>query len=267
MEKFSAEKFFAMGQVLGSLEQLFKPGRQFKGGREGLIVYFNAWLQNIEDHGRELGLRQSEKCAQRIHKKVNKSTSDDDLDSWIRQITELIHSEMEEHLFLWIPPSRISFYSQTSPLFGESVVANFPSALKDISEAGKCFAAGRNTACVLHLMRVLEIGLASLSKAMTVPYTESSWQGILTRLESRWKKIEMRRRKPSGWKRDRQFFNEAFTEFRHLKDAWRNHAMHARAQYDEERAETVLLHVKSFMQHLATRLREDRGEEVLKGSV
>ena len=42
----------------------------------------------------------------------------------------------------------------------------------------------------------------------------------------------------------------------HFKNAWRNHAMHARARYNEAEARRILEHTKGFMQHLSQRLHE-----------
>ena len=62
-------------------------------------------------------------------------------------------------------PRNVPYY-ETRPLFGPDVFNNFSSANDDIDEAGKCLALGRGTACVMHLMRVLEVGLAALASAL-----------------------------------------------------------------------------------------------------
>ena len=106
-------------------------------------------------------------------------------------------------------------------------------------------------------MRVLEVGLNAVRSSLKVPYSEKkSWNGVLIDLQTKWKKIEQRKRKPKSWRNDRQFYGEVFVEFDHLKDAWRNHSMHARDKYDEERAENIIDHVQRLMRHLATKLRE-----------
>jgi hypothetical protein len=54
------------------------------------------------------------------------------------------------------------------------VTTNFSSTSFDIEEAGKCFATGRNTATVMHLMRVMEIGLKAAAIGMNVPDPEKA---------------------------------------------------------------------------------------------
>ena len=171
------------------------------------------------------------------------------------EFAKRLSAELESKKCLLLRPDRFKYFD-AADLFGEKVSARFPAAKFDIEEAGKCFALGRNTASVLHLMRVLEIGLRALAESLKVPFEEKDWRGVLNALQKEWKRRENLRRKPTNWKRDRQFYSEAFVEFGYLKDAWRNYAMHAKERYDEDRSETILLHVKGFMNHLATKLKE-----------
>ena len=56
----------------------------------------------------------------------------------------------------------------------------------------------------------------------------------------------------ADWKEQQKFYSQAATHFMFLKDAWRNHVMHARdVLYDERRALSVFTQVKEFMQALA----------------
>jgi hypothetical protein len=68
-------------------------------------------------------------------------------------------TETKGLLFIQIAVSAAEYYRATSPLFGGDVDLKFASASFEISEAGKCFALGRYTACVFHLMRVMEVAL------------------------------------------------------------------------------------------------------------
>jgi hypothetical protein len=47
------------------------------------------------------------------------------------------------------------------------------------------------------------------------------------------------------------YYSDAASQFRHFKDAWRNHVSHGREHYDQRDAEKVLTNVREFMQHLA----------------
>ncbi len=207
-----------------------------------------------------LGLQQTGKLIARIREELKTSEVTDAYADKILEpldnLQERIKDESESIKLLYIQPHLFKYYAPAEPLFGVAVSDRFPSATYDIEEAGKCFALGRNTAAVLHLMRVLEVGLHVLRKALKLPYDEKkSWNGVLVELK-KWNEIEGSATKPKNWRRNRQFYSEAFVEFGHLKDAWRNHAMHARDKYDAERAENVMNHVGALMRHLATKLKE-----------
>jgi len=55
-----------------------------------------------------------------------------------------------------------------------------------------------------------------------------------------------------------EFYNGALAEFRGFKDAWRNHVMHSRRDYEFDEAKAVMSHVSRFMSTLAKRLSESK---------
>jgi hypothetical protein len=62
------------------------------------------------------------------------------------------------------------------------VSVQFPSAAEDIAESGKCLGCGRSTACVMHLQRVMEVGLAALAKAVGVTQ-QNDWGKYLKEID------------------------------------------------------------------------------------
>ncbi len=128
----------------------------------------------------------------------------------------------------------------------------FSTANEDIAEAGKCLACGRATACVMHLNRVMEVGLKALAAAGGVG-PQNNWGKYLSEIEQ-----ELQRRmKASGARTaDEQFYAEAHAMFDSVRRAWRNPTMHVAKTYTEERAEEILIAVRSFMRHLATKLHD-----------
>lgn len=157
--------------------------------------------------------------------------------------------EMEARGLFVMNPSHVAFYAPNAPLFGESVHRAFPSASSEIDEAGKCRATGRWTACVLHLMRGLEPALMAFQDSVGVSIQKINWQDIINQIEARLK--------ANGNQHvDHQWNSEASLQFFKFKDAWRNYAVHGKERYDEERAIGIYDSVRTFMQHLATRLSE-----------
>src|SRR5206468_1241557 len=86
-------------------------------------------------------------------------------------------------------------------LFGKEVAQAFLSTETafEIEESGSCYALGRFTACVFHLMRVLERGLLALANnlniAFTIPFEYQQWHTIIERIES---EIHALQKLPSG---------------------------------------------------------------------
>ena len=164
----------------------------------------------------------------------------------------LLHSYVTEagaRQFYVIEGKHAKFYADAESLFGGEVVDAFPSVAPDISEAGKCRALGRWTACVMHLMRVLEVGLKRLANRHGVDHTEN-WNRTLNELETRLRSIQ---KKVDGVEAER-WASEAGTHLRFMKNAYRNHAMHPLERYDEERAVEIYDNTRSFMRHLAIQL-------------
>jgi hypothetical protein len=143
-------------------------------------------------------------------------------------------------------------YQQTTPAFGVEVEAAFPDATGEIAAASRCYAVDEWTACVFHAMRVLEHGLRPIAQRFNVDFAVDSWHKVIKGIEDG---LNALRNKQGLTERDRQeitYYSDAASQFRHFKDAWRNHVSHAREHYDEREAEKVLTHVREFMQHLAT---------------
>ncbi len=143
-------------------------------------------------------------------------------------------------------------YEPSEPLFGKAVDDAFPSSASDISEAGKCMALERWTASVMHIMRALEPGLLALQSTVNVNVPKEQWQGVIDQIENKIKEIN----KSNSATGDEKWFSEAATQFKWIKNAWRNYAMHLHEKYDEERATEIFNSTRALMRHLATRLSE-----------
>lgn len=166
--------------------------------------------------------------------------------------------ELSGVLLLSLDMASASFYS-TPNLFGQEVTDAFPSAIVDIEEACKCYALDRPTACVFHLMRVMEVGLrvlgASLEDPSIDPDKNPTWDRILRRGDDELKKNGDKRL--PDWRSKDAFFSDAIANLRSVKTAWRNPTMHVKSGiYDDDKALDVLNAVKGFMRHLATELSE-----------
>ncbi len=135
-------------------------------------------------------------------------------------------------------------------------LGSFPSAQSDILAAVDLWALSHPTACVFHLMRVLEHGIKALASDVGKTFDIQNWQNILDEIESEIR--SQSRTLPRGIaKAERlQFLSEAAKEFHFFKDGWRNYVSHNRAVYDQNQARIVMDHVRSFMNVLSSHLSE-----------
>lgn len=132
------------------------------------------------------------------------------------------------------------------------VSIQFSTAGEDIAEAGKCLACGRSTACVMHLNRIMEVGLKSLAAAVGIPQ-QNDWGKYLQEIG---KELQSRFKNSGARTSDEQFYSETAITFDAVRRAWRNPTMHVDKMYSSERAEEILISVRSFMRHLATKLHD-----------
>ena len=179
-----------------------------------------------------------------------------DLGEMLRNAAERLRDEAGTLKLFRIQLDRVKYYETQQP-FGLDVANNFPSVSFDALEACRCFALYRSTACVFHLMRVLEIGLHAFADRFGVASDRTNWHNIIEGIEKAVRNLGIDpTTRPPDWKDQQEFFSQAASHFMIFKDAWRNYTAHERGKFTEDEAETILINVRSFMQKLATQLHE-----------
>jgi hypothetical protein len=161
------------------------------------------------------------------------------------EVANTIRREMQVCLFFRVDYLNAKFYDQME-LLGPEVTKRFPpSVLDDAREAGNCLALGRSTACVFHLMRVMETGVQEFGRALGVTLVdEKCWQNILDEVNKAIKSLPTKDPNTAE-------LSEAAAALYSVKVAWRNQVMHPKDKYDEKEAADILQHVKTFMGQLA----------------
>lgn len=169
-----------------------------------------------------------------------------------------IDDELKGRTFFLILQDKIKYFNEPWVSFGQSIVEKFPSLSRDIEEAGKSYAAGRNPACVFHLMRIMEAGLRALGKSLSIPSLDPqlnpSWERILDKCNEELNKPIKDR--CAEWKADNDFFSQASANLLAVKNAWRNPTMHVGIDYSDDVALDIYNAARGFMRHLATKLSE-----------
>jgi HEPN domain-containing protein len=175
---------------------------------------------------------------------------------WMRIVAlrETMEDELKSRKMILVPGLK-SDYCDKQDAFGERVALKFPSAKRDIVEAGNCYALGLNAACVFHLMRVLEIGLRALVVDIGLTFKTEAWGRVLEQIETKIQEIRSSDKKDPR-KQHLQLYSQCAIEFGYFKDAWRNHVVHETIPFDEHRAKSVMDHVENFMRSVSDWLSE-----------
>lgn len=166
---------------------------------------------------------------------------------YVDGIEERICEELHASWFFHMPKMKVDCYKGACELFGQSVIDAFPSAGYDIEEAGKCLSFGRSTACVFHLMRVMELAVQEFGTKLEVNLaSEKTWQKILNDINTPIKNL------PQTTREEKEIhvrYSACASHLFYVKVAWRNETMHPRAKYTEEEAQDIFNHVRIFIRY------------------
>lgn len=256
MLQFNPHKLYSVARALEEIcsgLQFVKANEKDKGRLESLLSDLTQKLIEIGSALCSSGFPLSGKLVENLSSK--KSLTAQEMTNLVRELSSRIQDEVSFGIFLKIPSDLEKYYDPKGVLFGQEVADRFNSAIDDVDEAGKCLALGRGTACVFHLMRIMEAGLKSVAKALGIPYAPS-WESYLKQINDR---IEQKyKKKGVQWKKDEPFFRDVAAHLQAVKVAWRNPTMHIERSYNAEQAEEVFNATKGFMRHIATRLQEGK---------
>ena len=166
--------------ALGTLEKLM-PARGSLG--DDIVEQIRQQLLPLKELCTQLGLRVCEEHTKEILQRLQAMQ----LSEFTRASMELknnLQRELNGMVCLWLPADKEGYFQKTS-LFGAEVSKAFPSSSFDIEEAGMCIALSRGTACVFHLMRVMEVGLRSFARnlGISVP-DDKNWGHILREISA-----------------------------------------------------------------------------------
>lgn len=244
------ETFHAMGQAIARArqnKQSITPELTEEHSRE--------WAKNVQNALgvlEKLSVSASRKQIERIAIRLENGEGLDVVSGDIKEALSRLRDELEDIVFFTVAPSKTKLMDK--PRSGwDSVLDRFPAAITDIEEASRCLALDRASACVFHLMRVMEHGLVAVAAGLGIPYAPS-WESYLKQIDNElrtdWKD------KTPTWKQSEEFYREVAAHLSTVKFAWRNPTMHIRRSYTPDEAAEVYNSVRGFMRHLATQLSE-----------
>ncbi|MGD1106619.1 MAG: hypothetical protein ABR865_06205 [Terracidiphilus sp.] len=260
MEKFSTGPLYAIAKMFGQMQIMFAQYQKDASKNKG-VTFLPAGVKHIL----RKNLRQIRMYCVKLDLKVAIACIDDallDLKSELflperldRIYTDLdnsIRRDMQAVLFFHVPFNLREFYKPKA-LFGPMVADRFPCAAYDIEEAGTCYTFGRSTACVFHLMRVMETGVRRFGQIMGVSFPEDKEWGKILKIASG--KIEQEKDARPLHGRDPEIV-VWYGIHQHLTAVCigcRNQFMHPKATCTMEEAKDLISLVGSFMRALAKR--------------
>ena len=266
MLRFYAERFCRDSSLLGQLYA------HINASSGSVITEVDPWsigagaLGSLERDCEAIGLASTLAQIKRIKPIFTEGTSNINYQNLVRDVIEVqirLNDELESRLCFCIETEKSQYMQAFGPasdpaipspleMAWEPVFVSFSSVKYDTLEAFKCYALGHNTACVFHLMRVLELGLTALGQVFGVSLAHTNWGNAIEQIES---KIRGMHTDPA-WKalpdckEQQEFYSQAASHFGILKDAWRNYTAHVRGKYDEQEASDIMVSVRAFMQKL-----------------
>jgi hypothetical protein len=200
------------------------------------------------------GLTASRITAEKIDR-LDASTPLEQLCNLVNELQGRLIDELAEPRFFEVSDGEAGFYN--NPKGGwESTLDRFPSAIFDVEEASKCYGLARYTACVLHLNRVLEVGMDTLKIETGITSYSPTWKVALDQISKAVSVKVEKDKTPEERARD-AFIRDAVHYLTTVKDAIRNPSTHkAEKTYTGETALEVYMGVRAFMRHLSTRIFE-----------
>jgi hypothetical protein len=177
----------------------------------------------------------------------------------IEDIIKRLADELSLSKMFVLEPDRQKYYDSAN-LFGVDFAAKFATdGAFELDEAAKCLAFGRATACVFHLMRLMEIAVRATARCLgiadPIQPADRNWGAVLKKvregIDARWPTVAAR---ATG---DGEFFDALHASLDAVKNPWRNSTMHPANKYTNEEADHVFAAVRGFMMKLASRCDEN----------
>jgi hypothetical protein len=171
-----AEDYIVIGRIFQYWEGVESPSEDTLSDEH--YSQYEQHLKDLSSSCQQIGLVTVGKLISASLKSLRRSVSYQQACTRMGQLREYIETDIESRVFRYVPPERADylvhyeadqFGKKTVPVFGSELarfsktLESFQSGSFDLEEAGNCFAAGRFTACVHHLSRLVEFGLVSLA--------------------------------------------------------------------------------------------------------
>lgn len=183
--------------------------------------------------------------------------------SCTEDISNCLRRELSLTTLFVLESKERTYYVSKEPSFGADVALKYPTmAVFEIDEAAKCFALGRSTAAVFHLMRIMEIGIRTTARCLgildPIKAGDRNWGNILKDIKADLD-AHNGQNPTKTWAaaNDKDLFESVYVSLDAVRVAWRNTTMHVENKYTADEAEHIFVAVRGFMRRLASRCDEN----------
>jgi len=173
------------------------------------------------------------------------------LKSLTEELNDRVVEELADRKLFLIRSDRADFYGLPNTFLGEKLIHKFPEFPEDASEAGNCFALSRYTACMFHLMRIMEAVVQRFGRKVKVPIDvkNENWDKIVKQIK---KLTEIDSKDSQKIKLKKKRYQLFYDRLDAVRVAWRNPTMHPKSTYTEEEAKEVMDAVKNLINDFST---------------
>src|SRR6266581_3231978 len=170
------------------------------------------------------------------------------LQALLQELHRRIFEELSAEVFNYIPRYKAEYADHMR--FNRKGILEFGwTTVSEFQHAGLCYAVGENTACVFHLLRIVDAGIKSaVQRLIGKDFGDGNWNNLKTKIET-----EMNKKygeKSLGWKQSEPFYASVLTDITAIGKL-RNRAIHDyKATYSEDEAKHLLAITEGFVRHL-----------------
>jgi hypothetical protein len=248
--QFNAHSFYSISTILNAIISssqaiiqagtVFTPGHEELEAPENITEYLTETLPSVRKLCQEVNLPLALLAIDRlveVSQKPNVKLSE--IYTWALDASTRVQDELSLKLFLYIPVERAPYYKEPLTVWA-GVPERFGCSF-DIEEAGKCFATGRFTASVFHLMKVTESAVIELQMFLSTTDRKAHFGSVVTRLEDLLQKTKFDQ-VPESLKPYLSFLKDLLPQLHAVKDSWRNKVAHV---------DSLIVPVDTFTEEMA----------------
>jgi hypothetical protein len=211
-------------------------------------------LRQLQGECTKVELRQSHRAIERLITRIKSEPTLQVIHHGMDDLAHTVFGELEDQLFLWIPNHRSGWYGKKAEdIAGVEWCSRFPSTVPEIEEAAKCYAVGRYTASVFHLMRATESATKALGRALGMTPAHPGWKLVFDEVYAQYKN---KRPRHAAWLTHENQLVQVSGDLRTISHIWRNDVAHFVDTYSEDNAREMFTIVPVFMRNISMMIDE-----------